>query len=81
MKRKSPILAAILNLILPGVGYLYVGSRIIFAVMLFIGYLLAIFATWSKDFGGLELMAGGIVTVAFAIDAWYEATNHNKSVT
>ena len=79
MKRKSPILAAVLNLLLPGVGYLYVGRRITFGVLLFIGYLLAIFATWSRDFSGLELVASVIIIVAFAIDAWSEASNNNKS--
>ena len=80
MKRKSPILAAILNLLLPGVGYLYVGRRITFGVLLFIGYLLAIFATLSRDFSGLELVASAIIIVAFAIDAWSEASNHNKNM-
>lgn len=40
MRRKSRGLAALLNFLLPGVGYLYVGRRVGFAVLLFIAYLI-----------------------------------------
>ena len=81
MKRKSPILAAVLNFLFPGVGYLYVGRRVTFAVLLFIGYLFGIFAFFIEEFrfGGLELVSSTVVAIAFAIDAWSEASNHNKS--
>ena len=41
-KKKSPWLAAILNFIFPGVGYIYVGKRKIFSYLLIIGLVLSI---------------------------------------
>ena len=80
MKRKVPALAAFLNLILPGVGYIYVGNRIVFGILLLVAGLIAIYAVWPYEFSGLEWVASLIFAVAFAIDGWSEAAKHNKSV-
>ena len=80
MRRKSRGLAALLNLLLPGVGYLYVGRRVGFAVLLFIGVLLGTAEAYSDDgtISGLEAVGGIIIAIAFAIDGWGEANRHNK---
>ncbi|MCL5410826.1 MAG: hypothetical protein M1324_03145 [Patescibacteria group bacterium] len=79
MKNKRPWLAIVLNIILPGLGYLYVGRRKVF------GYLLTIssITSWiwfpTKDFIPLIIHSPMIniglilVTVAFAYDAYIEA--------
>ena len=43
-KQKSPLLAGIMNFILPGAGYIYVGVRIRFAVLLLAATVLLVFA-------------------------------------
>ena len=80
MKRKSRGLAALLNLLLPGVGYLYVGRRVGFAALLFIGVLLGTAEAYSDDgaISGLEAVGGIIIAIAFAIDGWGEADRRNK---
>ena len=80
MKRKSRGLAALLNLLLPGVGYLYVGRRVGFAVLLFIGYLIGAAEAFSDDgtISGLEAVASIIIGFAFAVDGWSEADRRNK---
>ena len=66
MKRKSRGLAALLNFLLPGVGYLYVGRRVGFAVLLFIGYLIGAAEAFSDDgtISGLEAVASIIIGFA-----------------
>ena len=80
MRRKSRGLAALLNLLLPGVGYLYVGRRVGFAVLLFIGVLLGTAEAYSDDgtISGLEAVGGIIIGIAFAVDGWGEADRRNK---
>jgi hypothetical protein len=42
MKKKNPVLAAILNLILPGIGYVYSGKRIGFGIgLILVGSMLS----------------------------------------
>lgn len=80
MRRKSRGLAALLNFLLPGVGYLYVGRRVGFAVLLFIGYLIGTAEAFSDDgtISGLEAVASIIIGFAFAVDRWGEADRRNK---
>lgn len=79
MKRKNPLLAAILNFLLPGVGYLYAGRRIVFAVLLFIGNILGIYAVFDIDgIGAIYFIAAVIISAAFALDAWNEAERANS---
>lgn len=80
MRRKSRGLAALLNLLLPGVGYLYVGRRVGFAVLLFIGYLIGAAEAFSDDgtISGFEAVASIIIGFAFAVDGWGEADRRNK---
>lgn len=48
-KQKSPLLAGIMNFILPGAGYIYVGTRIRFAVLILAATVLLAFAPTSED--------------------------------
>lgn len=80
MRRKSRGLAALLNFLLPGVGYLYVGRRVGFAALLFIGYLIGMGEAFSDDgtISGFEAVASIIIGIAFAVDGWGEADRRNK---
>ena len=75
------MLAALLNFLMPGVGYLYVGRRVAFGVVLFLGELV----TWVgvavgeiNSFGLILLSGAVLLSAAFAGDAWSEATAVNR---
>lgn len=80
MNRKSRGLAALLNFLLPGVGYLYVGRRVGFAVLLFIAYLVGTMGFIIDDgvVNGIEAVSSFIIGIAFAVDGWGEADRRNK---
>ena len=71
---KSPAIAAILNFFIWGLGYLYLGKKINFAIILVIGNIISLFAlafprTPALGYDltyGLGLL---VVGVAFAYDA------------
>lgn len=93
---KLPWLAAILNFILPGAGYVYVGTRLRFGVLLLASMAIAIFAppmenaadttqvnleTYIQDPGFLAIMISGLlIAAAFAYDAWGDAKDYNQSL-
>ena len=80
MKNKKPWLAAILNFSLWGLGYLYLGKKKKFAVILIIGSLI-MFPNFFYDPGpamNVIINLSGkissiIISVAFAYDAYKEA--------
>ena len=81
MKSKSRVLAALLNFLMPGVGYLYVGRRVGFGVVLFLGELLAwigIAVGESNSFGMIFVFGAVLLSLAFAGDAWNEAGAVNR---
>ncbi|MDB5187159.1 MAG: hypothetical protein JWM07_631 [Candidatus Saccharibacteria bacterium] len=87
---KNPVLAAVLNVLIPGIGYLYVGVRTKFAIMLIAASIVGIAATFDPQsfmyFGGetppkmslIDSLSLLIVTVAFAYDAYMEAKATQK---
>lgn len=86
---KYPWLAAALNFVLPGAGYLYLGVRIRFGTLLIAATVLSVFAPTADELTqtptpGLSqllgnpgvtviMVAGFMVAVAFAYDAYSEA--------
>ena len=82
MKNKRPWLSALLNFILPGVGYIYNGKR------KFLGYalLIIVFITLLGDFYyqpelpfiWYELFGHIVLATAFAYDAYSDAKKINK---
>ena len=77
---KKPWLAVILNVLLTGLGYIYVGKRKLFGIMLLVGELAAF--AWALSEQELSnalsadpwLTATAILwTVAFAIDVYHDA--------
>ncbi len=75
MPKKNPWIAAILNFILWGLGYLYNGKKIALGVLLLIGDLILNFATlyWST----LTLLSAVIpfllISIGLAYDGYKEA--------
>lgn len=80
--RKKPWLAALLNIIIPGLGYLYIGKRVVFGVLLVISEVAALI--WMFIPGNYELLenTAGLgwyylavifAVIAFALDAYNTA--------
>ena len=76
---KKPWLAAVLNIILSGTGYLYVGRRKVFGTLLLVGELLA-FVWIFNDPAALQLLSniwvnlsGLLWIIGLAIDAYNDA--------
>ena len=65
VQRKRAWLAILLNVIVPGLGYLYVGEgkRLWFSLGLLITNVILYVATWKKDAGQIDgwVVVGGIV--------------------
>ncbi len=76
-KPKNPIIAALLNFLAPGLGYMYVGTkRNNFRMGLMVSLTLALFSPAIQGFKGLDpafLVSGAIMLVVFAVDAYEDA--------
>jgi hypothetical protein len=72
--KKSPVLAAILNFFVWGLGYLYLGKRTNFGIILVIGEIIAAAAVFTEAFGGINSLGLFVIGIAFAVDAHNEAT-------
>jgi len=78
-KVKKPWLAAILNFVFPGLGYLYLGRRKIFAGMLIVIVILAgvdkyvMTPSVSRTYTVFGVIISLILSSAFAYDAYSEA--------
>ena len=88
MKRKRPWLAALLNIIIFGLGYIYNGRRMLFgslwtaAMVIVIAealYLTFIGALPDTEPTTLSALATILVYTAFGYDAYQEAKSINKT--
>jgi hypothetical protein len=84
-QNKSPWLAAILNLLFNGVGYIYNGKRIIFGILILVPYLLShvvdgsqILANMSPETTAIAVLSLIMTSSAFAYDAFQEAKKINE---
>ena len=71
--KKSPKLAAILNFFIWGLGYLYLGKRTTFGILLVIGEIVGAAAIFTETLGNISSVMLFIFSIAFAVDAYYEA--------
>ena len=71
--KKSPSLAAILNFLIWGLGYLYLGKRTAFGLLLVIGEVFGASITLTGVVDPMEYLVFLIFSVAFAVDAYQEA--------
>lgn len=73
---KHPWLAALLNFIIPGAGYLYLGKRKVFGTLLVAATLLVLVPSFTaaqpeKFFSSTwEILAQLVMAAAFAFDAY-----------
>lgn len=95
MKKKHAWLAAVLNFLVPGAGYLYVGSRVRFGVLLIAGMALMTFGPQPEYVSDIEIdysvaaqdpgfivlsIAAVMVAGGFAYDAYLDAKQHNSNI-
>lgn len=74
--RKNPWIAAVANALLPGLGYLYLGSkRKFFAIGLTVGMLVGYLSPtlWRIEIDIPIVISSIILLVVFAVDAWKDA--------
>ncbi len=73
---KNPVFVAIVNFLLPGLGYLIIGKRVVFGRILFVGAIFGLFYVFlspSPEWTNMTWIgfAGGLITMsAFAYDAY-----------
>lgn len=76
-----------LNIILPGVGYLYVGHRVTFGILLSISNLISWSFSWPSSWSLSELpnstlisilIAGALTIIAFTYDGYKDAQEANS---
>lgn len=83
---KKPWLAALLNFILPGVGYLYIESKSVFGWLILASTVLGFIAGFDPTLGELVmdlftrplfLLSAGTICIAFVVDAYQRAQQFN----
>jgi hypothetical protein len=84
MKKKKPWLAALLNIMISGVGYLYVGKRVAFGVLILLSEVS--FQAWvmmrpdilTLMINPWVIIGGMLWTIALGIDAYHDAKAANE---
>ncbi len=75
--KKKPWVTAVLNFLLPGLGYVYVGKRVGFGI----GLILSSLILWGVSLGDLPPVVwidGIIIAFLFAYDGYKTAEEVNK---
>ena len=78
---KKPWLAALLNFVIWGLGYLYVGKRKNFGIMLVIGAILVLVLTATLELSLADILSlpgSVIISFAFAYDGYKTAQEVNQ---
>ncbi len=80
-KTKNPTVAAILNFLIPGIGYLYAQKREHFGWMILSStIILGVYSLNKPDLmrDGVFMIATAILSLAFAYDVYFEMTQSKK---
>ena len=78
---KKPWLAAVLNFLFFGVGYIYVGRRVLFGILLIIiGFTESIFWFYTGSIAPQFIATSIVASSAFAYDGYRDAKELNKLV-
>ena len=75
---KNPLVAAILNFILYGLGYVYVGKRVGFGIGLLLSSILLYWGVSIGDLPPVVLIDGIIMAFLFAYDGYKTAEEVNQ---
>ncbi len=80
MPKKNPWIAAVLNFILWGLGYLYIRNKIVFGALFLIADIIISFASiLNLDLLDIPVFAGFfLISIALACDGYVEAKRLNK---
>jgi predicted nucleic acid-binding Zn ribbon protein len=73
-KEKNPWIAALLNFLFWGLGYLYNGKRIWFGTILLLTAIIDAAVALAQGFRAWDLPSSLLLSVAFAYDAYKEAS-------
>ena len=85
MKNRNIFLAVFFNFFVPGLGYIYLGKKKIFASMLIVIIILAAIDRYflnviaAKSYSWLGIVISLLFSFAFAFDAYCEAKSLNKN--
>ncbi|MFH1770787.1 MAG: hypothetical protein ABH828_04485 [archaeon] len=63
MKKKNPTLAAFLNFIIPGLGYIYANKRLQFGWLVLLSMVLYTLYSYDKP----QLLSEGMLTLSFVV--------------
>ncbi|MBI2044356.1 hypothetical protein HYT24_03265 [Candidatus Pacearchaeota archaeon] len=77
-KQKKPWLAAILNFLIIGLGYIYTGKRIEFGIGLIIAYVVFVTLSWSYEYTWADFVLEVAVGLLFAYDGYKTAEEVNR---
>lgn len=80
MGKKNPILAALLNFLLIGLGYIYVGKRMAFGILLVIYAVLLFMVPFVGQLYSYFLVSGLglLLAIAMAYDGYQDAKENNS---
>ncbi len=77
-KQKKPWLAAILNFLVAGLGYIYVGKRVGFGVGMIAVTIIYLGLTWNYEYPPIDWLVGIALALLFAYDGYTTAEEVNK---
>ena len=77
-KKKNVWLAAILNLLLPGLGYIYTGRRVVFVSTIILLSIFYVSATLDADMTTIDWLVGIPLSLLFAYDGYKTAEEANE---
>jgi hypothetical protein len=77
MKQKKPWLAALLNILLPGLGYVYAGKRTGFGIGIILTSLFLFWGISFQDLPGMVWVDSFIMSLLFAYDGYKDAQEIN----
>ena len=79
MKRKrNPLISGILNFILPGAGYLYIGKRKTFAYLILCGLIISMADMFYYNWLPPDTFSGWISTLVILFAFGYDAYEQTK---
>jgi len=79
-KIKNPWLSAILNFILPGLGYVYVGKRVGFGIGLVVWGAILLYSIATIELHPVVWLDAFVMDILFAYDGYKTAEEVNKEL-
>lgn len=77
-EKKKPWAAALLNLLLPGLGYVYAGKRVVFGAGILLTSVILYWGVPPNAISGIIWVDGFAMSVLFAYDGYKTAEEVNR---